>query len=338
MSSADSSRTRAPNMRDVARLAGVSYQTVSRVINNSHALRPETRDRVVAAMEELRYRPNRAARALKTSRSRTIGVLASIRATYGPALTIQAIEAAAIKEGFYVNTAHVTETDEQSIASAIDWLTDQDVEGLVIIAPQQRVFETLAGMEELPPMVTLRSGLDGDPHALWVDQAAGARAATAHLAELGHLYIRHLAGPRDWIEADARMQGYLLELSDRDLPTLPPIQGDWTAEFGYWAGRQLMTSNDATAFFCSNDEMALGVLHAAHSLHIRVPQDVSVVGFDDIPAAQHFWPPLTTVRQDFAELGRRCVQMLLNGRDDTTVDIEPRLITRESSGRAYTAQ
>lgn len=332
MSSPESARTRAPNMRDVARLAGVSYQTVSRVLNNSEALRPETRDRVLAAMEQLHYRPNRAARALKTSRSRTIGVLASIRATYGPALTIQAIEAAAVEAGFYANIAHITAIDEESITAAVDRLIEQDVEGLVVIAPQQRVFETLARLDGLPPMVTLRSGLDGDPHALWVDQAAGARAATAHLAELGHQYIRHLAGPQDWIEADARMEGYLLELSDRDLPTLPPIRGDWSAEFGYFAGRQLIAANDATAFFCSNDEMALGVLHAAHSLSVRVPEDISVIGFDDIPAAEHFWPPLTTVRQDFAELGRRCVQMLLGGRDDSTVDVQPHLIVRRSSG------
>ena len=336
MSSPDTARTRAPNMRDVARLAGVSYQTVSRVLNNSDALRPETRDRVLAAMQELHYRPNRAARALKTSRSRTIGVLAAIRSSYGPALTIQAIEAAASAEGFYVNTAHLSSIDEQTITAAVDHLVDHDVEGLVVIAPQQRVFETLAGIAELPPMVTLRSGLDGDPQALWVDQAAGARAATAHLAELGHQYIRHLAGPQDWIEADARMQGYLLELSDRDLPTLPPIRGDWSAEFGYFAGRQLIAANDATAYFCSNDEMALGVLHAAHSLSVRVPQDISVVGFDDIPAAEHFWPPLTTVHQDFAELGRRCVHMLLNGRDDATVDVQPQLVVRESCGRLRT--
>jgi DNA-binding LacI/PurR family transcriptional regulator len=337
MSSPDSARTRAPNMRDVARLAGVSYQTVSRVVNNSEALRPETRDRVLAAMEELHYRPNRAARALKTSRSRTIGVLASIRATYGPALTVQAIEAAAAEQGFYVNTAHLTQIDEETITAAVDRLIEQDVEGLVVIAPQQRVFETLARLVDPPPMVTLRSGPDGDPQALWVDQAAGARAATAHLAELGHQYIRHLAGPQDWIEADARMQGYLLELSDRELPTLPPIRGDWTAEFGYFAGRQLIAANDATAFFCSNDEMALGVLHAAHSLSVRVPEDISVIGFDDIPAAEHFWPPLTTVHQDFAELGRRCVRMLLDGRDDSVVDIQPHLVVRRSSGPARRA-
>jgi DNA-binding LacI/PurR family transcriptional regulator len=336
MSTPDTARTRAPNMRDVARLAGVSYQTVSRVLNNSESLRPETRDRVLAAMQELHYRPNRAARALKTSRSRTIGVLAAIRSSYGPALTIQAIEAAASAEGFYVNTAHLTTVDEPTITAAVDHLVDQDVEGLVVIAPQQRVFDTLARLAELPPMVTLRSGLDGDPQALWVDQAAGARAATAHLAQLGHQYIRHLAGPQDWIEADARMQGYLLELSDRDLPTLPPIRGDWTAEFGYFAGRQLIAANDATAYFCSNDEMALGVLHAAHSLSVRVPQDISVVGFDDIPSAEHFWPPLTTVHQDFAELGRRCVHMLLNGRDDATVDVQPHLVVRQSCGPART--
>jgi len=334
MSTPETSRNRAPNMRDVARLAGVSYQTVSRVINNSEALRPETRDRVLAAMAELHYRPNRAAQALKSSRSRTFGVLASIRDSYGPARAVQAVEEAALAVGYYVSTIHITVTDEASIAAAIDRLIEQDVEGIIVMAPQQRVFETLATFDGLPPLVTLRSSHESDVDALWVDQVGGARAATAHLAELGHQYIRHLAGPQDWIEADARMQGYLLELSDRDLPTLPPIRGDWTAEFGYAAGLQLIAANDATAYFCSNDEMALGMLHAAHALGVRVPEDLSVVGFDDIPMASHFWPPLTTVHQDFAELGRRCVQMLLNGRDDTTVDVQPRLIVRGSTGPA----
>ncbi|WP_022881341.1 LacI family DNA-binding transcriptional regulator [Gryllotalpicola ginsengisoli] len=331
MAATEPQRVRAPNMRDVAQLAGVSYQTVSRVVNNSPALRDETRERVLAAMEQLHYRPNRAARALKTSRSRMIGVLASVRATYGPALTIQAIESAAMAEGLYVSTAHITEVDTETISAAIDRLIDQDVEGLIVIAPQQRVFDTLAAMSDLPPTVTLRSGLDGDPRALWVDQMAGARAAVAHLAEQGHEYIRHLAGPQDWIEADARMQGYLLELSDRDLPTLPPIRGDWTSDFGYYAGRELMVVRDCTAFFCSNDEMAFGVMHAAHELGLDVPGDISVVGFDDVPSARHYWPPLTTVRQDFDELGRRCVRMLVDGTDASPGDVEPQLVVRAST-------
>jgi DNA-binding LacI/PurR family transcriptional regulator len=322
-------------MRDVAELAGVSYQTVSRVVNNSSALRPDTRDRVLAAMEQLHYRPNRAAQALRSTHSRTIGVLAWIRSTYGPARTIQGIEDAALAAGYFVTIAHVAEPDDAAIVAAIDRLVAQDVEGLVVIAPQQRVFETLETMaDELPPFVTLHSGLDGGTHALWVDQVAGARAAVAHLAGLGHEYIRHLAGPQDWLEADARMEGYLLELSDRDLPTLPPIRGDWTAEFGYFAGRQLMTVRDCTAFFCSNDEMALGIIHAARDLGLDVPGDISVVGFDDIPVAEHFWPPLTTVRQDFDELGRRCVRMLLAGTESdgaAAADVPPQLILRAST-------
>jgi DNA-binding LacI/PurR family transcriptional regulator len=162
------------------------------------------------------------------------------------------------------------------------------------------------------PYVTLRSTATGSaPDALVVDEIAGSRLATAHLLDLGHRGVRHLAGPRDWTEADARMQGFLLELSDRDMSVLPPVLGDWTAEFGYRAGLELLRRRDATAYFCANDQMALGLMHAARDLGLDVPRDVSIVGYDDVPEAAHLWPPLTTVRTDFADLGRRCVLALI---------------------------
>lgn len=331
MGSNESQRTRAPSIRDVAALAGVSYQTVSRVLNNSEAIRATTRDRVLAAMEQLRYRPNRAARALVTSRSRTIGVVASMRASYGPARMIQAVESAALDRGYYVSIAHIPGPDAESISAAVERLIDQGVEGLVVMSPQQRVFDALAAIPDLPPYVTLRSRTGGDPQALWSDQIAGARLATAHLADLGHRYIKHLAGPQDWIEADARMQGFLLELSDRDMHVAPPVLGDWTAEFAYKATQELLRWRDFTALFCSNDLMALGAIHAARSMGLDVPGDLSVVGYDDIPDAAHYWPPLTTVRQDFDELGRLSVQMLLDGRDEGMADLVPQLIVRSST-------
>jgi DNA-binding LacI/PurR family transcriptional regulator len=322
-------------MHDVARLAGVSHQTVSRVLNDAPNIRDETKQRVLDSMEQLQYRPNRAARALVTSRSRTIGILSSTRTQYGPAASIQAIEDAAGAAGYSVTTANINGLDSASIVSAIDKLLDQAIEGLVVIAPQRRVFDTLAGMSLRLPIVTLQSTGSESDRSLSVDQISGARLATGHLIDLGHRSIYHLAGPQDWIEAEARMTGFLDEMNFRDVQATAPILGDWTAEFGYFAGRELLRVRDFTAIFAANDQMALGLLHAIRDAGLDVPGDISVVGFDDIPDAAHFWPPLTTVRQDFAEIGRRCMALLLGGLEETEEyagSIRPTLIVRASTG------
>jgi DNA-binding LacI/PurR family transcriptional regulator len=331
----DDASGRRPSIRDVARLAGVSHQTVSRVLNNHPSIRPETRERIVTVMEQLQYSPNRAARALVTSRSQTLGILAASSTQYGPASSIAAIEEAARARGYWVTTANIDVSVPESITAGLSHLTAQSIEGLVVIAPQTRVFRALAAQRLDVPYVTLQS-TDVDPgHALTVDQIAGARLATRHLIERGHRSIYHLAGPQDWIEAEARMRGFLEEMSFHDIPTTAPILGDWTAEFGYYAGREMLQVRDFTAIFSSNDQMALGLLHAIRDEGLEVPRDVSVVGFDDIPEAAHFFPPLTTVRQDFAELGRRCVDLLLgpvDGHADAAAVIMPELIVRASTG------
>jgi DNA-binding LacI/PurR family transcriptional regulator len=322
-------------MHDVARLAGVSHQTVSRVLNDAPNIREETKQRVLDSMEQLQYRPNRAARALVTSRSRTIGILSSSRTQYGPAASMQAIEDAAGAAGYSVTTANINGLDSASIVSAIDRLLDQAIEGLVVIAPQRRVFDTLAGMALRLPIVTLQSAGSESDRSLSVDQISGARLATGHLIDLGHRSIYHLAGPQDWIEAEARMTGFLDEMNFRDVQATAPILGDWTAEFGYFAGRELLRVRDFTAIFAANDQMALGLLHAIRDAGLDVPGDISVVGFDDVPDAAHFWPPLTTVRQDFAELGRRCMALLLGGleaAEEYAGSIRPTLIVRASTG------
>ncbi|BDV31157.1 LacI family DNA-binding transcriptional regulator [Microbacterium terricola] len=332
----DDAPGRRPSIRDVARLAGVSHQTVSRVLNEHPSIRPETRERVLTVMAELQYRPNRAARALVTSRSQTIGILSASSTMYGPASSIASIEAAAQERGYWVSTANIDASAPQSIPDGIAHLMAQSIEGLVVIAPQVRVFRALAAQQLDIPYVTLQStGLDPD-HTLTVDQIGGARLATKHLISLGHRQIYHLAGPQDWIEAEARMRGFLEEMSANDIPTTAPILGDWTAEFGYYAGRELLRVRDFTAIFSSNDQMALGLMHAIRDEGLDVPRDISIVGFDDIPEAAHFWPPLTTVRQDFAELGRRCVDLLLGPRGDAdepaaTPTIMPELIVRGSA-------
>jgi len=304
------------------------------VLNDHPSIRPETRERVQQVMADLQYRPNRAARALVTSRSQTIGILAASSSMYGPASSIASIEAAARARGYWVSTANIDSRDPQSIPAGIAHLTAQSVEGLVVIAPQVRVIRAIAAQRLDIPYVTLQS-TDLDPdHTLTVDQIAGARMATKHLISEGHRAIYHIAGPQDWIEAEARMRGFLEEMSANDVPTTAPILGDWSADFGYYAGRELLQVRDFTAVFCSNDQMALGFMHAVRDEGLDVPRDVSIVGFDDIPEAAHFWPPLTTIRQDFADLGRRCVDLLLGPEQSAERPagaIAPQLIVRGST-------
>ncbi|SEB41962.1 DNA-binding transcriptional regulator, LacI/PurR family [Paramicrobacterium humi] len=331
----ETERRRAPNIRDVARLAGVSHQTVSRVLNEHPSIRESTKQRVLDVMAELNYRPNRAARALVTSRSRTIGILASQRSEYGPATMIQAIENAGKDRGYLVSTVNLTATDDAAIRVALDHLMAQAVDGIVIIAPQVRVLNAISLLKLDVPFVTvhLRDGVD--QNVIAVDQIAGARVATRHLIELGHRHIYHLAGPQDWIEAESRMRGFLEEMSAHDVATTAPILGDWSSDFGYRAARELLRIRDFTAIFSSNDQMALGLMHAIRDGGLDVPGDISIVGFDDIPEAKHFWPPLTTVRQDFSELGRRAVSRLLDnlGEEgfDEAITLEPQLIVRGST-------
>jgi DNA-binding LacI/PurR family transcriptional regulator len=333
---------RAPNIRDVARAAGVSYQTVSRVLNGSPALRPETRRRVQEAIEQLGFRPNPAARALVTSRSRIIGVLSSQSALYGPTTSIQAIEVAARAAGYRLSVTSIGSSDYDSIRAGLDFLLGQSIEALVILAPQVGVFEAIREMAIDIPFVTLEASGIEDRRSLTVDQSRGARLAVRHLIELGHTQIVHLAGPADWLEARARADAYRHELLDSGLVPREPITGDWTANFGYRAGRELLAggsaSRDVTAVFCGNDQMALGLLHACRDAAIVVPAELSIVGFDDTPESEHFAPALTTVRQNFAEIGMRAVALLLaelQGSEALDHDpIAPELVVRASTGPA----
>jgi len=328
-------KVRAPNIRDVARLAGVSYQTVSRVLNDSPSIKPATRQRVLDSIAELGFRPNQAARALVTSKSRTIGVLSSQSAHYGPSTTVTSVESSAREAGYRLSITTASSSDYTAIKTALDYLMSQSIEALVVIAPQVRVFEAIAELSIAVPFVTIESSGRDIEHSLSVDQFLGARLATRHLIDLGHTDILHISGPRDWIEAEARMQGFLHEVGEADLRLRAPILGDWTAHFGYYAGLELLRLRDFTAVFAGNDQMALGLMHACRELGLSVPGDVSVVGFDDVPESAHFFPPLTTVRQDFAEIGRRAVALLLAElRGDVGLNhdpIVPALVVRDST-------
>jgi DNA-binding LacI/PurR family transcriptional regulator len=326
-------------MDDVARLAGVSKQTVSRVLNDNPAVRPETRETVLDAMRSLGYRPSRSARSLASGRTRMLGVISSDAARYGPASTLTAINTAAQEAGYLVSSIALDRADRDTVVRAVERLSAEGADGVIAIAPQQRVGRALAEARIDTPLVVLESDLgDGTP-LVTADSRAGARKATEHLLRLGHPTVRHIAGPTGWISADRRVESWRATLRAAGAQVHEPLVGDWSADSGYELGRRLAAHPDVTAVFASNDQMALGVLRAFHEAGRQVPGDVSVVGYDDIPEAAHLLPPLTTVRTDFAEIGTRSLRLLLAQIDGPAEPraghVEPvELIVRRSTGPA----
>jgi DNA-binding LacI/PurR family transcriptional regulator len=305
-------------MYDVARLAGVSHQTVSRVINGSKHVRPETRDRVLAAMEKLDYRPNSVARALVTGRSRTLGVLTFNTALYGPASTLVGVERAAHAAGYSVSIVNLESLDRSSIVQAVDRLRALGVDGVLVIAPEVAATGALWDLPEDLPIVVMEAGPQEGIAVAAVDQYQGARVATEHLLELGHRTVHHLAGPQEWLEAQQRVSGWRDALDAAGARGSVVGRGDWSPSSGYELGKRLLEMPDAGAVFVANDQMALGLLRLLHEHGHRVPGDLSIVGFDDIPEAEFFMPPLTTVRQDFNEMGRRGLHLLVDQIADGT--------------------
>jgi DNA-binding LacI/PurR family transcriptional regulator len=326
-------------MSDVAKLAGVSHQTVSRVINGSDQVREETRERVLAAMRMLDYRPNPVARALVTGRSKTIGVVSFDTTLHGPASTLFGIERAAHEEGYFTSIISLKSLDRPSVLTAVERLRGQAVDGILVIAPQITAAHAVAHLPVDVALVAVEAGPDNEVPVVAVDQFAGAVAATQHLLELGHRTVWHIAGPGDWQESRQRIAGWRQTLEEARAEAPSPLVGDWSARAGYELGQRLMTEPDVTAVFVANDQMALGLLRVLHETGRNVPRDVSIVGFDDVPEAAYFTPPLTTVRQDFMAMGRRSLHLLLseidNGTRSTTREtVPPELIVRASTAPA----
>jgi DNA-binding LacI/PurR family transcriptional regulator len=330
-------RRRGAVMADVARLAGVSHQTVSRVINDSAHVRPETRRRVLAAMRTLDYRPNPAARALVTGRSRTLGVVSFDTTLYGPASTLFAIEQAAHAAGYFITIVSLLAMDRAAVLGAVDRLRVQNVDGILVITPQEGAAEAVLNLPSAVPVVAVEAGRPGSVPVVAVDQFAGAVSATQLLLDLGHRTVWHVAGPPDFLEAQQRVEGWRATLQAAGAEPPPVLTGDWSPRSGYEVGRRLAEDSEVTAVFVANDQMALGVLRALHERGRSIPREISVVGFDDIPEAQYFMPPLTTVRQDFGEMGRSSLRLLLDlmksesGQPPSRLTIAPELVVRRST-------
>ena len=329
---------RAPVMADVARLAGVSQQTVSRVVNGSPHLRPHTRLRVQQAIDQLGYRPNSAARALVRGRTGILGVISTGSVHFGPASIQRTVDEAARQAGLFASSLSMPELTRDLLDDAVEHLRHQRVEGIIIIAGQDEAVELARSPKVGVPIVVVEGDLSRAAWTVGVDQAAGARAATQHLLDLGHREIAHIAGPANWGEARARRDGWSDTLQAAGLRPLPPVHVDWTAAAGHQAGRVLAQRREITAIFAASDQIAIGLLRALDQAGRRVPADVSVVGFDDLPESTYLCPPLTTVRQDFAAVGRKAVEMMqvaISGAVPTPTElIAPELVVRASTGPA----
>lgn len=328
-----------PVMDDVARRAGVSKQTVSRVLNENPSVRPETRERVRAAMSELGYRPSPSARSLASGRTRVLGVISFDASRHGPASILTAINLAAREAGYLISSIALSLSDADTVMEAVDRLAAEGADGVIAIAPQQHTDKALADVAPAIPLVTLESHLGADTPVVTSDSAAGGRLTVEHLLSLGHSTVHHIAGPDGWLAAEQRVLGWRGALEAAGAPVPEPLTGDWSASSGYELGRQLASRPDVTAVFASNDQMALGVLRALQEAGRRVPDDVSVVGYDDIPEAPYLLPPLTTIRNDFAETGRRALDLLvrrLRGDAERGVQsiVPVELVVRASTGPA----
>jgi DNA-binding LacI/PurR family transcriptional regulator len=325
-------------MADVARLAGVSHQTVSRVINGQNNLRPSTRERVEQAIRQLGYRPNSAARALVTRRSATIGVIGSKSGYWGPSTVHRAIQAAGREAGYFVSSVNLQSLTREELVDAINHLRDQSVEGIVLISATDDALDVARAQEHVGvPVVVIEGDTMKTRWTVGVDQVAGAELGTRHLIELGHTDIVHLAGPPSWTEGRARLRGWQNAMYAAGLRPSQHVTGDWSAASGFDAGLEIARRDDVTAVFCANDQMALGLMRALFEAGRTVPngpRGVSVVGFDDIPEAPYLIPPLTTVRQDFQAVGHRAIEILraaLGHESPPEGLISPELVVRASS-------
>lgn len=329
-------RTR-PGILDVARLAGVSHQTVSRVINRHKSVRPETLQRVLDAMQKLDYQPNTAARALVTGRSQTIGVICYDTPVLGPTSVLFGLEQAAREAGYFVNIASMTSFAKDAVHETMMRFRQQSVAGAVIISPVAITPSVYNALPRDIPTVSVWGLPNARIPLVAVGQASGAQRITQHLLDLGHKTVHHVAGPIGWLGAEERIRAWRATLAAAGVTPPDIISGDWTAESGYQAGRIFAADPAVTAVFAANDQMALGVLRAMQEAGRDVPADVSVAGFDDLADSAYYTPPLTTVHQDFHALGRRSFALLLdrmNGRKgpaDERVVLPAELIVRAST-------
>lgn len=324
------------SMTDVARRAGVSQKTVSRVVNGEPHVTEAVRAKVRGVIDELGFRPNAAARALVTRRNQRVGMVVMGTSLYGPASILEGVDDALRRSGYYLSVARTRGNQVADLQAAVDELVTQDIAGLVLAEPIERSHsDTQQSRTDLRiptglPVLSFGSptspGTSTDTSTttstststpspgqlvLGADEAGGARAATEHLLALGHRTVHHVGGAQGWSATARRVRGWRDALADAGVDAPPVVHGDWTPRSGYEATTELLRHGGVTAIFAANDHMAIGAVRAVENAGLRVPDDVSVVGFDDAPEAEFLSTALTTVRQDFAEVTRLAVDHLV---------------------------
>ncbi|MGM9472430.1 LacI family DNA-binding transcriptional regulator [Pseudarthrobacter sp. YS3] len=331
---------RKPTINDVAQLAGVSFGTVSRVLNDAPDVSASTRERVLQIIKDIGYRRNRAATALVTSRSTSIGILSDGSPRFGPVGTLLALENVARKKGYAATVISVEKPYEDSVQDALDSLDDSGVGGIIVIAPVVDMAAAVWNATCRVPVEMIAAGASSTPNVFTYseNQELGARLATQHLIDLGHTDIAHIAGSMDWFDGRVRKRGWEAALRDAGLEPRLCIEGDWSPKWAYETALRLVREQKVPqAIFAASDHTALGLIRAFAENGIRVPEDVSVVGFDDIEGSDYFLPPLTTVRQDFTALALMSMEVLLGAMEGREVDrtpIAPTLVVRNSARQA----
>lgn len=333
-------------IRQVAKEAGVSTQTVSRVINNIPGVLPETRNRVQATIDRLGYRPNVIARSLAQRRSCSLGVVATGIEYYGPSSTLVGIEQSANAAGYSLNLNLLYKPETDDATPIIDGFLSRQVDG--IIWATQEIGENLDWLEQerFPiPVVFLEIRPRQGVYNVNVDSRYGGKLAVGHLISSGYRRIGIITGPLTWWAARERLQGWRDAMTEIGLPVdhRQIVEGNWSTGSGAQGLERLLEQYpEVEAVFVCNDQMALGVLQTSRKLGRRVPDDLAVIGYDDIPEAEYFWPPLTTVRQDLMALGGTAVKLVSrliearreegeNAAEWETTWLKPELVIRGSS-------
>jgi DNA-binding LacI/PurR family transcriptional regulator len=325
---------------DVAHMAGVSAQTVSRVVNNHPYVSDETRQRVMNAIHRLDYRPNRAARSLVTQRSYMVGIITFGIPHYGPAQMLTHIERMAKARGYGVEFSSISHMSADEVRDAIANLGDHAIDGLVLLTPvtgvsHAELIRVCGGI----PFVQIDIELGTQAPSVVIDQWHGSHLVTQHLIDLGHREICEISGPLNWHGAQARHHSWAATMQAAGLTPGLSVEGDWSARSGYERACELLARGaHFTALVVGNDQMALGAMRALREHDRRIPDDVSVVGFDDMPEAAYFEPPLTTVRQDFAALGEQSMEYLVALLDNPHTPIHQRVLYPEFVERRSTAR
>ena len=330
---------KSPTLYDVAALAGVSHQTVSRLVKGRTNIRPETRKRVEAAIRALNYKPNQAARSLATSRSHRIGALVYEITEVGPSKIMLGAISGARDAGYLLDIVNLDPNDDKAIEQSISMINQNDLDALMVFAPTDRVVEAISRVQlSVPVYVESEANESLDTSGPTLNER-GVGILVDHLAGYGHRRFFHIAGPRGWLAARGRERSYESALAARGLGSVGSYEGNWTAVSGYEAALRMPLDKGVTALFAGNDQMALGAMAALTERGVLIPEDVSVVGFDDIPEARFFRPSLTTVRLDFERQGRIAINRVLTTITGVNPDpqlqaVAPELFVRESSGPA----